>query len=195
MAAPFRPDRVAYFEAEGWRAYYDRKWPRLLKLMVGICHEQFSMPWLKALEGAYYVTRASVAWVPLDHDERKVLHYYEAFYRQARRYSGLVFDTKRVAELELRYNDEHRRLIGQQDKQPLLDTLIGLHALLFALPESEVRESAEWRLKALNTVDGITQHTSTDVESDWRKLEDELRHCYRSIAEASARRQQNIAAA
>jgi hypothetical protein len=25
----FNPDRVAYFEAHGWRAYYDRDWRKL----------------------------------------------------------------------------------------------------------------------------------------------------------------------
>ena len=28
------PDRVAYFEKAGWQAYYDRKWLRVLRLMV-----------------------------------------------------------------------------------------------------------------------------------------------------------------
>ncbi|MGE0059771.1 MAG: hypothetical protein AB7T32_17460, partial [Dehalococcoidia bacterium] len=81
---PFDPDRVAYFETEGWRAYYDRKWPRLLRLLVTMSHEQFLIPWPQAVAGAYYVTRASVAWVPVDHDDAKVLRFYEAFYGLAR---------------------------------------------------------------------------------------------------------------
>ena len=40
----FDPDRVAYFEANGWRAYYDRKWIRLLRLIVGLCQQQFRIP-------------------------------------------------------------------------------------------------------------------------------------------------------
>jgi hypothetical protein len=27
----FNPERIAYYEANGWRAYYDRKWLRLLR--------------------------------------------------------------------------------------------------------------------------------------------------------------------
>ncbi|HLF77184.1 MAG TPA: hypothetical protein VJB57_06785 [Dehalococcoidia bacterium] len=182
MAKEMNPERVAYYEAEGWRAYYDRKYLRLLRLLVSLCHEQFSMPWPRALLGSYYATRASVAWIPLNHDEAKVLHYYEKFYRLARRYSGLVFDPARVAGLELRYNDDHRRLIGTEDKAPLLQTLVDLHSALFGISPEEARESAEWRLRALNTVDGITGKTSTDVAGDWRKLEAELVRCYSSIA-------------
>ena len=36
----FDPDRVAYYEAHGWRAYYDRDWPKLLRLMIGMNQDQ-----------------------------------------------------------------------------------------------------------------------------------------------------------
>src|SRR5207247_1942422 len=87
----FDPDRVAYFEANGWRAYYDRKWLKMLRLIVGLCQEQFHIPFPMSLLAAYYTTRASLAWVPVDHDEQKVLAFLEKFYRLARRYSGLKF--------------------------------------------------------------------------------------------------------
>ncbi len=179
---PFDPDRVAYFETEGWRAYYDRKWPRLLRLLVTMSHEQFGIPWPQAVAAAYYVTRASAAWVPLDHDEAKVLRYYEAFYRLARRYSGLSFDPKRVAKLELKYNDDHRRLVDAEDKTELLQTLVDLHAALFGLSAEQVAESAAHRLAALTAVDRITRKRSTDVAADWREVYEELQRCYRSIA-------------
>jgi hypothetical protein len=176
------PGRIAYYEAEGWRAYYDRKYFRLLRLLVSLCHAEFNMPWPRAVQAAYFATRASVAWVPLDHDEAKVLHFYTRFYELAQRYSGLVFNPRDVARLELRYNDDHRRLIGNEDKGPLLQTLIELHSALFGISPGEARESAEWRLKALNRVDTITGKTSTDVEGDWRRIQEELVHCYTSIA-------------
>jgi hypothetical protein len=183
MAQAFDPDRVAYHETEGWRAYYDRKWPRLLWLLVGLCHQQFRIPWLQALLAAYYATRASVAWVPLDHDEAKVLHYYECFYRLARRYSGLHFDPPRAAKLELRYNDDHRRLVDAEEKSALLQTLTELHSELFGLDAAAVAESARYRLEALNAVDRITSKRSTDVDEDWRAVDDNLRLCYRSVVD------------
>ena len=185
MAAgrPFDPDKVARLEAGGWRAYYDRKFVKLFRLVVSLAHEQFRMPFLQALLGAYYVTRASIAWIPLNHDVDRVLHFYEKFYRLARRYSGLSFDPRRAAKLELRYNDDHRRLVGREDKEPLLQTLMELHSVLFGLPESAVRESAEARLRALNTVDLITSRQSNDIEADWRVLEGDLQRCYRSLAQ------------
>jgi hypothetical protein len=177
----FNPDRVAYFEAAGWRSYYDRQWPRMLRLIVGLCQEQFHIPFPRSLLAAYYTTRASLAWVPVDHDEQKVLAQLEKFYRIARSYSGLKYDPARVAVLELQYFDVHRRLAGNPEKREFLQALIDLHSAIFGLSPEQVKESAEWRLRAANTVDLITSNTSADIEGEWAKLEEYLRQCYRSI--------------
>jgi hypothetical protein len=175
------PDRVAYFEAAGWRAYYEHQWFRMLRLIVGLCQEQFRIPFPMSLQAGYYTTRASAAWVPVDHDDQKVLAYLEKFYRIARHYSGLKFEPSRVAVLELQYFDVHRRLSGNPEKGEFLHTLIELHSELFDLSPEKVQESVEWRLLAANTVDLITSNTSTDIEGDWAKLEEYLRRCYHSI--------------
>ena len=176
-----QPERVAYFEAAGWRAYYDRTWLKMLRLVVLLCQEQFHIPFPMSLAAAYYTTRASLAWAPVEHDERKVLRYLEKFYGLARRYSGLHYEVKQVAALELQYFDVHRRLSGKPEKEDFLQTLIALHCALFGLTSEQAREAAEWRVLAANTVDLITSRTSTDVEGDWRKLEAYLRKAYGSI--------------
>ncbi len=180
-AFQFNPDRVAHFEATGWRAYYDHDWLKLLRLIVGLCQEQFRIPFPRSLLAAYYVTRASLAWVPLDHDTKVVQGFYEQFYRLARRYSGLRFDPSRVAALELKYNDDHRRLSGKPDKTEFIETMTQLHSAIFGITPEQARPSAELRVLANNTVDLITSKTSTDPEADWVKLEDYLCQCYRSI--------------
>ncbi len=177
----FNPDRVAHFEAAGWRAYYDRHWLKLLRLIVSLCQEQFRIPFPVSLRAAYFVTRASIAWVPVDHDETIVREFYEKFYRIAQRYSGLTFDPAKAGALELQYNDIHRRLSGQPDKTEFIAAMIELHSTLFGLTPEQARPSAELRVLANNTVDLITSKTSHDPEADWAKLEDYLRQCYRSI--------------
>ena len=62
------PDRVAYFEKAGWQAYYDRKWLRVLRLMVQLNREQFGMSLLTAIAAAVDVVRASLAFAPVDND-------------------------------------------------------------------------------------------------------------------------------
>jgi hypothetical protein len=185
----FDPDRVAYAEAHGWRAYYDRDWLTLLRLIVAMCQSQFRIPFPVSLLAAYYATRASIAWVPIDHDEAKVQAFYEKFYRLARRYSGLRFDPARAAALELRYNEVHRRLSieKQADKTEFIEAMVALHSELFGLTPEQARESAEQRVLANNVVDTITAKTSADPEADWARLEDHLRRCYRSIATEMSR--------
>jgi hypothetical protein len=190
MATTFtmNPERIAYFEAAGWRAYYDREWLKLLRLMVELCQEQFKIPFPMSLVAAYYTARASAAWVPVDHDERKVLNYLREFYAVARRYSGLQFDARRVAALELRYFEVHRRLSGQPEKEEFLQSLVDLHCAIFGLTPEQAGESAKWRLQAAVTVDRITSKTSSDIEGDWAKLEEDLRRCYRSIQQEREKR-------
>jgi hypothetical protein len=178
-----QPERVAYFEAAGWKAYYDHQWLKMLRLIVLLCQEEFHIPFPMSLAAAYYTTRASIAWAPIEHDERKVLRYLEKFYGVARRYSGLRYNVKQVAALELQYFEVHRRLSGNPEKEEFLQTLIALHSALFGLTPEQARESAEWRLLAANTVDLITSRTSTDVEDDWSKLEAYLRKAYSSIVQ------------
>lgn len=177
----FNPKRVAHFEAAGWRAYYDRKWLKMLQLIVALCQEQFHIPFPMSLLAAYYTTRASIAWVPVNHDVQKVLRYLEKFYRLARRYSGLKFDVARVAALELQYFDVHRRLSGASDKTEFVQTLVNLHSAIFGLSPAQARESAELRVLAADTVDLITSKRSTDIERDWAKLEEYLHRCYSLI--------------
>jgi hypothetical protein len=178
---PFDPDRTAFLEMAGWRAYYDRAWLPLLRTILQVSQEQFRIPFPVSLLAGYYATRAAAAWAPVDHEWEKATAYYERFYRLARRFSGLRFDPRRVAELEMRYNDVHRRLVGQGDKREFVETMVELHAALFGLPKERVRESAEWRVDAANAVDKITGRRSDDVEADWRHVEESLRRCYRSI--------------
>ena len=177
----FDPDRIAALEAAGWRAYYERKWLKLLRLVLTLCQDQFHIPFPVSVVAAWYVVRASGAWAPVDHDVRKVQANYAKVDRLARRYSGLRFDPVRVAALELRYNDDHRRLVGNSDKREFVETMVQLHSAVFGITPDQARESAEHRVEANNIVDTITGKTSSDPERAWRNLEGELRVCYQSI--------------
>jgi hypothetical protein len=129
----FDPDRVAELETAGWRAYYQRRWGRLLRLVVTLCQEQFHIPFPMSLAAAYYTTRASLAWAPLDPDLRAVEAWYRRFYGLVRRYGGLRFDPEQVAALELEYNVVHRELVGRSDKARFVDTMTRLHSAVFGL--------------------------------------------------------------
>ena len=177
----FAPDRVAYCEVAGWKAYYDHNWLRLLRLVVELVQTQFHIPFPMSLVAAYYVTRASAAWVPVNHDDAVIQAYNEKFYRLARRYSGLKFDPAQVAALETQYWEVHRRLSGKPDKTEFINAMIDLHSAVFSISPDEAHESAELRVLANNVLDTITSKTSPNPEADWARCEAYLRQCYQSI--------------
>lgn len=177
----FDPQRVAELEAAGWRAYYERSWLRLFWLTAALAREQFRIPLPFALVGASYIARAAKVFAPLAHDDVPVRADLARFYRIVRRWSGLRFDPDEVAELELRYWDVHRRLSGRPDKTEFIEAMVALHSTTFGLAPDAARESAERRVAANTIVDTITARTSTDVPADWRRLEEQLVRCYRSI--------------
>lgn len=178
--------KVAYYEVEGWKAYYDRNWLRLLRLITTLTQAQFHIPFPKSWVAAYFITRASVAFAPKEHDEAVVRGYLEKFYRLSQHYSGLDFDPDKAAELETEYWEVHRRLSGKPDKTEFIETMTKLHAAIFDLTLDEARESGELRVEANNVLDTITGNTSTDVEGDWLRCADLLDRCYRSIERAKA---------
>lgn len=182
--ATFNADKVAYAEANSWRAYYDHDWLRMLRLVMSMMQEQFNIPFPLSIVAAYYTARASAAWVPKEHDEDVVLRYLERFYRLAQRYSGRRFDPQQAAKLELRYWAVHRERSGKTDKTEFIQVMTDLHSEIFGIPPEQARESGELRVLANNTVDLITSRASTNPEADWIKLEGYLRQCYRSIARA-----------
>ena len=175
------PERLAQLEAGGWRAYYEHNWLKLISLMVQLNQEQFHIPFPLSVVAAYHVASGSIAWVPVKNDPQIVRAHFTRYYRIARRWSGMGFEPRRAAELEIGYWIEHRRLAGNPDKSAFVDAMTSLHSHLFSLPPERMRESAEWRIKANNTVDLITGKLSKEPEADWAKLEEELRQCYRSI--------------
>jgi hypothetical protein len=180
----FDPERIAYYETEGWRAYYDRSWLRCFGLMVHLVESQFHIPFPRSFLAVYHVISASIAFVPEDHDLSLVLRQLERFYALAARANQGAFDPRQVAELELRYWVVHRELAGKSDKRAFVETLAALHAALFGRTPAEMWASAESRVEAANAVDLITSRRSTDPAADWRRVEENLRRAYRQVKEA-----------
>ena len=187
----FRPDRVAYFEAAGWQAYYDHNWPRAFRLMVSLNREEFRMPLLTAVAAALDIVRASVAFAPADNDVPKATKYVRRYYEKARRSADLRADAQTLADLEMRYWVVHRELALQRIEQPdtdnlgpMVEALTDLHAALFEVTPQAARRSAELRALAAKTVDRITGRYSSDVMGDWQQVEAYLQQAYRAVIEA-----------
>jgi len=191
------PEMIAYYETAGWRAYYARDWLRVFGLMVLLIESQFHIPFPRSFLAALHIIRASIAFVPHDHNLDAVQGHLERFYRLAASANGDAFDPRRAAELELRYWVIHRELAEAPafDKRPLIESLAALHALLFARAPTEIWASAESRAAAAAAVDRITGRRSTDEAADWRRVEECLRRAYQQVKDAGRQPAAPVAAA
>lgn len=186
----FRPDRVAYYEAAGWRAYYDHRWARAFWLMIRLNREEFQMPLPTAVSAALDIVRASIAFAPAANDVPKAADFVRRYYEKARRSAGLKADAQTLADLEMRYWVVHRELALERIRQPdkdnlgaMVEALTDLHAALFEISAQAARRSAELRALAAKSVDRITGRYSTDVMGDWQLAESYLGQAYRAVVE------------
>ncbi|HNS00992.1 MAG TPA: hypothetical protein PKM78_01260 [Anaerolineae bacterium] len=191
----FDADRVAHFERAGWEAYYDRRWLRVLRLMVQLNREQFGMSLPAALAASFDIVRASRAFAPVDNDPAAVTAHLRRYYVRASHAAGLHADPATLAGLEMDYWMVHRRLaIARRtapdhsgDIAPMVEALARLHAALFDASPEAIQRSAELRAQAAVAVDRITGGYSRDMAADWREVEDLLRRAYCIVANSQFR--------
>jgi len=186
------PDIVAYYEKEGWAAYYDRNWTRALRLLYRMNRDAFRMSRWTALGASLDTVRASVAFAPLEgNDVPKARRHMARFYEKARRNLPIQADPQTLAALEMDYWVVHRELAirrrldrADDDVEPMVQSLMALHAALFNSTPEMMRASAEWRAEAAKAVDRITGKYSEDVAEDWQRVEEYLRNAYRAVLAA-----------
>lgn len=187
-APAFDGARLAFLEVAGLKAYYDRRWFACFRHLFKIAREQFGLAPLRALQNAYYFTRASIAWAPVDHRAEVTHDYIRKFYHVARKYGnngkGMSYNEKKVSDIEFRYWILHRERGNNPtgDPAPYVECLAALHSALFGLTPDQVHLSAVKRAEGTDHIDRVTGHRSTDIESDWRQAEAALSEAYTSIA-------------
>lgn len=181
------PDEVAFCEAAGWAAYYNRDWLRVLWLMVRLNRGQFGMSWAAAAAAALDTVRAAAAFAPAANDLEGTRHHLTRYFERARRAAGIGASAATLAGLELDYWVVHRDLANRRkadhaddDLTPLIDALARLHAAVFGSTVERMRVSAMLRALAAARVDRITGSYSLDVAADWARIAHLLRDAYRA---------------
>ena len=197
----FDPDRLARLETESWRAYYDRRWLGMARVLVAAHREQFDMSPVGALLATISASRAAIAFAPLEgSDLDTARRHLVVYYRRVRAALGTTADAATLAERELDYWVVHRRLAiarkadpaaardSLDDVEPMVTAFARLHAALFDSTPELMRPSAEWRALAAVAVDRISGGYSADVAADWATVETRLQHTYRAIAAITGHR-------
>jgi hypothetical protein len=181
------PDEISYCEAAGWAAYYQRDWPRVLRLMVRLNRAQFGMGLGAAIAAALDTVRAAAAFAPAANDLEATRRHLRGYFTRARRSAGISANAATLADRELDYWVLHRELANRRkadraddDLTPLVDALARLHAAVFDSTPERMHVSAALRALAAARVDRITGGYSDDVAADWARIVDLLRDAYRA---------------
>jgi hypothetical protein len=145
----FDPVKVAHYEKEAWVAYYQRRWLRLLRMLIALVRETFGLSLWQALYVGLPLTRAQIAFAPKDNDVPAAVADMRRFYTFVQRVHGEDFDPDVVARLDVDWWVVHRQLFGRSDDPELIEALVKLYAATYRVDPDSVRAAAYHRVQAM----------------------------------------------
>jgi hypothetical protein len=146
----FDPRKLAHYEKQNYVAYYQKDWPTLLRVSVGMVKQSFGLSWLQAVYAAYLAARAEIAFAPFpENDVPKAEAYIRRFYQFIKNVHREDFDVGRAAQLELNWWSVHRKLFGNADNGELVEAVQNLYAEAYGIAPAKVRDAATLRVKGM----------------------------------------------
>ncbi len=182
----FNPRNTGLYEANVWKAYYDRDWPLALLLVYRMLRSQFNLGLVQGVWATYYSVRAAVAWVPRDHDIEKVRALLRRFYGVLRAAAGAPFDAEAAGDAELDYWAIHRQFDGEKGRPELIDANARIAATVYSLSFAQARPAGVARAHAADLVDDITGGRQAPTPEAWATVAAALRSAYTLLHDAAA---------
>jgi len=147
----FDPRKVAHYEVANYVAYYQKNWTGLLRYTVGLVKEAFGLPLIRAIEGAYLVARAEIAFAPFpDNDVPKARSYMTRFYQLVKAvHMDTHLDPAEAARLDVQWWIVHRELFANPANAGLTNALADLWAYAYDVPREHVLPAAQARADAM----------------------------------------------
>jgi len=152
----FDPVRIADLEYQAWVGYYLRKWPQVLRAMIGLVRMGFGMDSYRTMHGAWLMLRAAQWWAPYpDNHPKRAQASMRRFYALVRLTYGEPSNPAKAAELEVDWWRVHRDLQHRPGAtvDELIESLVRLYCFLYDEPEETVRPAAEYRAHAMQLSD------------------------------------------
>jgi len=181
----FNPRNTGLYEANVWKAYYDRDWPLALLLVYRMLRSQFNLKLLQGARATYYSVRAAVAWAPRDHDTAKVRALLRRFYGVLRDATDAPFDADAAGDAELEYWVVHRQFDGEKGRPELIDANTRVAATVYSLSFAQARPAGVARAHAADLVDDITGGRQAPTPEAWATVAAALRNAYTLLHDAA----------
>jgi hypothetical protein len=185
----FDPVKLAHYEKENYVAYYQKDWLKLLRVSISLVKESFGLSLWQAINAAYLVARAEIAFAPFpENDIPKAEAYMRRFYQFIKNVHHEDFDVTRAAALEVNWWSVHRKLFGNAENRELVETLKNLYAEAYGVEPAKVKEAASLRAKGMLYSD-LWVNAGKPVESPLLVQEEEaLCQSYVALKQAIAQR-------
>ncbi len=188
QASPMRtfdPRKVAYLEKEAWVAYYQKRWFRLLQMVIDLVETTFGLSFFQALWAGYLNTRAQVAFAPFPNNNvPQAEEYMRRFYAFIKNIHHENFDVDETARREVNWWVIHRKLFGQTENQELVDALADLYASSYQVPREKVVPAAYHRAQAMIHSDRWVKSERAGDSPLLSQEEEELYKSYAALREA-----------
>ena len=149
-----RPDRRP--RVPGLGGYYLRRWPQVLRALIGLVRAGFGLDWYPTMHGAWLMLRASQLWAPYPNNHpKRARAYMRRFYALIRLTYGEPSNPAKAAELEVEWWRVHREIQHEPGStlDELVDALTRLYCYLYGEPEEAIRPAAVHRAEAMDLSD------------------------------------------
>lgn len=147
----FDPHTIAFYEVANYVAYYQKRWPTLLRYTVGLIQQAFGLSLPRAIQGAYLYARAEIAFAPFpNNDPAKTEAYLTRFYRMVKQVHMLShLDERKAAQLDVRWWIIHREQFANADTSLLANALADLLSYAYQTPKEQLQAAAQARADAM----------------------------------------------
>ena len=176
----FDAREMARLESGMWRSYYEGRWIQLAwQTMDGACG-QYRFSWWDGARLSAHAARAAL-FFRKQTDDPRCLPELERYYAIISGASGLAFDVREAAALELRWWTERRRSAAPED---YARTIARATALVYGVAEEAVLPAARMRADAMAYRDARRNGRMTGA--DWQEVTRQLVLAYASLKGAVA---------
>jgi hypothetical protein len=180
----FDPHKVAYYETASWVAYYQKRWLKLLRLLIGLVRSTYGLSVLRAIYIGIPLTRAQIAFAPADNDVPQAIEYMRQFFVYIKKLHGEEFDPDEAARSEVNWWVVHRKFFGQSDNPAVIDAVAQAYAAAYRIDPTRVREAAHHRAEAMVYSDQWVKSDRDENSPLLVQEEDELVKSYTVLRQA-----------
>jgi hypothetical protein len=182
--AQFDPEKLAGYEKENYKAYYQRNWLKLISASIQMIREAYHLSWLEAVFAAYEIARAEIAFAPKNNDLQLVKKHIRRFYSMLNKIHKLDLVLDAVVEVEINWWIVHRNQFGIEQNQSLAAAIAVLLQTVYRIDGQNAHLAGTYRAMGMLRSDQWVQQGMDPTSTLLDEEEELLSEGYKVIKKA-----------